>query len=1686
MSITTNPKLWTTWANGSLIDHPNLYAEGYMLTDKAVDGEVNAFDSMKFSVPAEHPLYDTIKKIGTIIEAYDGNELGFRGRVMDTSREFDNTISVYCEGQLAFFCDTVMEPFAFKGTVETFLTKIIENHNSQVDDSRKFEVGTITVTDPDDNGVLVRSSEKPLTSWEMIQNRLIDTLGGYIRVRKTKTGFAVDYLAEFVDVCDQVVKCGENLLDLEEYITADEVVTCLLPLGAKIEEDGTNENDTDKYQELPEEAGATYMRNWYGSRVTVRSVNDGEAYVEDPDGVALWGKIYGTNTWDDVTEPANLLRKAKEYLSENVKSSITMTINAVDLHLVDVDIGRIHVGDLVKVYSSAHRLNRYMACIGTHKEPSDPAKNTITLGSTVKTLTQSLSGGSSLKTRIYALEGDSEYQGEQIDEHLKMLQAQAKEMKDLATHIENLQSDYAEITKLVATKATIEQLEAVEAYITNLDAEKASIKELEAAVASIHKLLADYATIDHLEANYATIERLEAVVGSFETLLADYATIDHLEANYATIDKLNTDLANIKKLFADYARIDSLDAKYANIDFANIGMAAVDKLFSKSGIIKDLVVGDTSITGELVGVTIKGDLIEGNTIKADKLVVKGSDGLYYKLNVDAETVEAKQTDENSLNGSIITAKSITASKISVKDLVAFNATIGGYHITGTSLYSGTKASADNTTRGVYMDSDGQFSVGDASNYLRFFKGSDGKYKLELSASSMIMSSGKTVEEAIAEVEGIAGTPGASVAQITRYYRMDIGSSWDGNTAGLEKIPSESENEGYYRVAPYAKIPVGGTVTIIYNGATTLITVTADMIQTFTSDDVEIEGLILEGDWIYAVPKNITIDGTTIREGTYFTLARSGNISAWVSSVSWLTLSPEKPTEYPPAGGDTVTFDGDIAGRTAIAIDSGYWFVKLSDAVITLDDLQNGCTLGYRWGEEYASAGLSGDSFSMDDDGLISSSELDSPLLLIFTRTVSEDGITLTPGVWSVYAENEDVKIYTTSLTIPGYTGFKDWDTTEPTYSAGATGTACYTDLTLLTDGTWFYSDVQELPAYSAQKKNYESTVVSVDVEYYLSTSQTELAGGSWVTTAPAWEEGKYIWTRTVMINGAGQTTYSPAEGGVCISGKSGTDGNDGKGISSVVEEYYRSTSTATPTGGSWSTTYPGWQNGTYIWTRSTITFSDGTTTTTDAVCVSGEKGDNGKDGTNGTNGKDGTNGLSIGSVVNYYLATSSSSGVTTATSGWTTTVQSVTADKKYLWNYEVVKYTDDTTASITAPCIIGTYGTDGATGNGISKITEYYAVSSSNTTAPTSWGTSIPTMTATNRYLWNYEIVTYTNGGSMTTGKRVIGVYGDTGKAGTNGTNGSDGRSVSSITPQYYLSTSKTAATGGSWSDTTPATVPKGKYLWTRLKVVYANPTTTEYTAAQYESLAESRIEQLKDSITLVVEGSDGTVASIAMDDEGHIILTGDVLAEQISVAKLFAGDITATGKIQFDNGSYSLLIDKDTGKISLKSANALSLYGYNDVTIASSGVLKLSAFDYVDILDGNLSIDGQSVTDFVVAEGTSGIWRWRKWYSGVAECWGTNTYSIDVTKTYAINSDSSKGLIYYGNVPTQEWYPFAFKTVKHAHTSVRRADTPYMWPGTFSNATSESPARVTLWNVVGSKSGVSLVVDYYCCGTYK
>lgn len=281
--------------------------------------------------------------------------------------------------------------------------------------------------------------------------------------------------------------------------------------------------------------------------------------------------------------------------------------------------------------------------------------------------------------------------------------------------------------------------------MSELEADRARINILEVANVEVQNTLtAVNADIGTLKADNATIKG---------TLTTHTAKIGTLETNTATISgKLTAAEGEIAALKTGKLSASDIEGKYANIDLSNISKATMGQFYANSGLIQNVVVSDSTITGKLVGVTISGDLIEGNTVKAEKLVIKGSDGLYYKLNTDGMTTEAEQTDQNSLNGTVIKAKTITASKINVTDLVAFGATIGGFKISENSLYSGVKSSPSNTTKGIYLGSDGQLYFGDATNYLKYIVDANGNSKLQISADSILFgTSNKNLETALSDL-----------------------------------------------------------------------------------------------------------------------------------------------------------------------------------------------------------------------------------------------------------------------------------------------------------------------------------------------------------------------------------------------------------------------------------------------------------------------------------------------------------------------------------------------------------------------------------------------------------------------------------------------------------------------------------------------------------------------------------------------------------------------------------------------------------------------------------------------------------------------------------------------------------------------------------------------------------------------
>lgn len=336
--------------------------------------------------------------------------------------------------------------------------------------------------------------------------------------------------------------------------------------------------------------------------------------------------------------------------------------------------------------------------------------------------------------------------------------------------VDDLSGQIDEFGNIIADSVTADDITAITALIDTLIADVAeinelSVEELEAIYATIEELRASYIegeqiTTEDLEAINAIIENLEATFGSFTSITAEdleviNADIQNLRAYnadfvYVSAEHLRAVKADIEELDVKKLSVEQADLRYANIDFANIGEAAVQRLLADFGLIEELVFSEGHVTGELVGVHIKGDRIDAGTLKVDRLIVRGSDGNYYAINTDfSQMPGVEPVEEDSIHGSVLVAESVTAEKIYVDDLVAFDATIGGFNISENAIYSGAKSSIDNTTSGLYMDRNGQLYLGDGNNFIKYYKDTDGSYKLAIGLS------GKNVEEAVDEaVKGV--------------------------------------------------------------------------------------------------------------------------------------------------------------------------------------------------------------------------------------------------------------------------------------------------------------------------------------------------------------------------------------------------------------------------------------------------------------------------------------------------------------------------------------------------------------------------------------------------------------------------------------------------------------------------------------------------------------------------------------------------------------------------------------------------------------------------------------------------------------------------------------------------------------------------------------------------------------------
>jgi phage minor structural protein len=355
--------MYTIVVDGNTLYSPNLVNEGYSVLKPKLTMELNKSGSLEFTLPPNNIMYNSIQKLKSTVQVFDGDEEIFKGRVLHDEKDFYKRKAVYCEGELAFLLDSIQRPYDYQGTVEGFFSQLLYYHNRDVSEDRKLYDGKVTVKDRNDY-IHYSSTQYPNT-WDELNEKLINRYGGYLKTRIVYGRKYLDYLEEPEEVSSQTIEFGMNLLDLKEYINADDVFTILIPLGAK-QEEGSEE------------------------RLTIASVNDGKDYSEDTSAINLFGRIYRTNTWDDVTLPQNLLTKGRAYLASGVQMAVSLNMKAVDLHLVNVDTERIKLGDYVRVVSIPHELDRNFQCTKIILDLVDPKNSEYDFGIAFPSLTDQI------------------------------------------------------------------------------------------------------------------------------------------------------------------------------------------------------------------------------------------------------------------------------------------------------------------------------------------------------------------------------------------------------------------------------------------------------------------------------------------------------------------------------------------------------------------------------------------------------------------------------------------------------------------------------------------------------------------------------------------------------------------------------------------------------------------------------------------------------------------------------------------------------------------------------------------------------------------------------------------------------------------------------------------------------------------------------------------------------------------------------------------------------------------------------------------------------------------------------------------------------------------------------------------------------------------------------------------------
>ena len=352
--------MYSIYADGACIYSDVFAVDSMKVINPKLTLEDNGAGSLVVTLPPHNAGYASIVRMVTDISVQKDGEEIWAGRVLSESEDFYRNRILYCEGELAYFNDSTQPPAEYSGmSVRGYLERLIAVHNSKVAANRRFTLGAVTVVDKN-FPTYYTNHDKTMA----VFNAMVEQYGGHLRVRKVDGVRYLDYLAEYPDTCSQDIQFGSNIIDFTKQWDSTEFATVIVPLGNRLEDS-------------PIEALDAYL--------TVESVNHGSMYVQSNEAVAVYGWIEKAVTWDDVSDPAVLLEKAKAYLSDIQFDNMELELSALDLHYLDVDVEAVKLLDEIRVISRPHGLDRMFPVTKLEIPLDSPEQTQFKLGTTVKT-----------------------------------------------------------------------------------------------------------------------------------------------------------------------------------------------------------------------------------------------------------------------------------------------------------------------------------------------------------------------------------------------------------------------------------------------------------------------------------------------------------------------------------------------------------------------------------------------------------------------------------------------------------------------------------------------------------------------------------------------------------------------------------------------------------------------------------------------------------------------------------------------------------------------------------------------------------------------------------------------------------------------------------------------------------------------------------------------------------------------------------------------------------------------------------------------------------------------------------------------------------------------------------------------------------------------------------------------------